>query len=78
MPERTFYSPCYDTPEKKQSDYPITGTLFCVETDVKMNTGSTVSIPFYTSDYKGKYIITIEGITKKGEIIYDTLNFEVE
>jgi hypothetical protein len=38
---------------------------------------STLEIPFYTSDYTGGFLVTVEGLTLEGKVNSATASFEV-
>ncbi|MBP1676402.1 MAG: hypothetical protein H6Q20_961 [Bacteroidetes bacterium] len=50
--------------------------LWLPEVDSKQ--GKDISLDFFTSDYIGRFIITVEGVTKSGEIIHVNSFFDVE
>jgi len=43
-----------------------------------LDAGNKLEIPFQTGDTKGKYIISVIGITTAGEIVYSSVDFEVK
>lgn len=76
--QRIFYSPVYPTEADRSSRLPDFRHTLYWNPDVKTDNKSSVSLPFYTSDLKGEYQITVEGLTKDGKSIYATSNFRVE
>jgi hypothetical protein len=77
-PERHFNQVKYtgdDLVDGRKPDY--RNTLYwnpSLSTDEKGNAGVT----FYTSDEKGKYLITIDGISQDGKTLTKQLVLEVE
>lgn len=75
---RIFYAPAYVTEEQKNSpvpDYRHT-LLWCPE--VKMDGKTSVAVPFSTSDLKGDFVITVEGVARDGQIISATKLIRVD
>ena len=78
QPHRFFYVPSYNTNEQKESRTPdYRHTLFW-NPFVQVNESSSLNIPFTTSDIKGEFVVTVEGITDTGQIIYETSLIKVE
>lgn len=73
---REFYSPKYmpENIRKRSSDFRI--TLFW-EPELILKNGNA-NLSFYTSDQKGDYIITVEGISETGKICLGSAKFNVE
>jgi hypothetical protein len=46
--------------------------------EVKTDENGEANISFYTSDEKGKFLITIEGVGERGEISSKKIILEVE
>lgn len=78
QPHRYFYAPSYQTEEQKISRMPDYRHTLLWEPEVKVNGQSYISIPFTTSDMKGDFMITVEGLTKTGEPVYATSFFIVD
>lgn len=78
QPKRYFYSPVYQNEEDRKSRLPDFRHTLLWNPDVKTNGKSSLSVQFFTSDFVNKYKITVEGLTKTGEVIYATSKFEVE
>lgn len=76
--QRLFYSPIYESEADKQSRLPDFRHTLYWNSNVNTDNKESITIPFYTSDYKGNYQITVEGITKDGNAIYATSEFKVE
>jgi len=68
------YNPVY-TDRKRQPDFRHT---LLWNPFLQTAGESSLQIPFYTSDYTGDFVITIEGLTKTGKPVYATLSFMVE
>lgn len=66
-----FYSPQYDTIQKKGSPVPDLRTTLFWKPDVKTDTNGHATFTFYTSDNADKLSIIVEGITDKGEMIHE-------
>jgi len=77
LAKRKFYSPVYNTEPERQSRLPdFRHTLFW-EPDLKIEDETSKIISFYTSDLPGEYTITVEGLTRQGEVIYASSSFVV-
>lgn len=66
---RVFYAPAYDTEAERKSrvaDY--RHTLLWMP-DLRSNGQQAVTVPFTTSDLKGEFVITVEGLTRSGEVV---------
>lgn len=71
---KEFYSPRYDL--RADEGIPDERTTLLWEPFLKSHNGEA-SVRFFTSDIRGRYSITLEGITEKGEAIAQSLEFEV-
>ena len=67
-----FYSPVYDTPEKRAGKEPDTRTTIYWNPDIKLSQRSGAAFYFYTADGLSDYTMTIEGITNDGYLIQNT------
>jgi len=74
---RRPYMPDYSTEKNRQSRLPDFRHTLLWEPMLQTNGKSILEVPFYTSDFSGDFLVTVEGVTKKGEIIYATASFEV-
>lgn len=63
-----FYSPVYDTPEKRQDDKADFRSTVYWAPKLKADSTGRMQVEFYTSDRPENYRITIEGVTENGEI----------
>ena len=64
-----FYSPRYDTKDKRESGPPDLRTTIYWNPDVKVSADGGAVFDFYTSDATADYTVLIEGITNDGLII---------
>jgi hypothetical protein len=76
--KRVFYSPVYDTEKAEKSRVPDFRSLLFWSPDVNTNLAGKGSISFYTSDQKGKYVGSIQGITDNGDAASQYFSFEVK
>jgi len=67
---KKFYSPQYDTRDKKSDANPDLRTTIYWDPSVKTDADGTADINFYTSDGSTSYSVIIEGITTDGSLIY--------
>ncbi len=72
QPYRHFYYPTYTTAAEKASRIPDYRHTLLWEPEINTQGEREVRIPFTTSGMKGEYLITIEGLTTDGNIIYAT------
>lgn len=66
-----FYSPRYDTQEKKFNINPDLRTTIFWKPDIVTGQDGKSSFDFYTSDFSTTYSVIIEGLTNDGRIIRD-------
>ena len=64
-----FYAPKYDTPEKKQRQFPDLRTTIHWEPVVQSDGSGIASFEYYTADEITPYTVIIEGVTNDGTII---------
>ena len=74
---RRLYAPDYSDEGKRQSRLPDFRHTLLWEPILQTSGKSTLEVPFSTSDFKGEFLITVEGLTGEGEIISATASFEV-
>jgi hypothetical protein len=74
---RRLYAPDYSTESNHQSRLPDFRHTLLWEPLLQTKGKSTLEVPFYTSDFVGGFIVTVEGLTMEGEIIFGTGSFEV-
>lgn len=70
-----FYSPSYTLYNKNNPKPDYRPTLFW-NPDLKFENGKA-NFDFYTSDEQSQYVVTVEGISKKGKICFGTTQFKV-
>lgn len=76
--QREFYSPVYDTEEKKAIRVPdFRSTLFW-SPDISVNKRQKKSINFYTADRPGTYLVVLQGVSNNGDAISAFSTFEVK
>ena len=61
-----FVAPAYDSEEQVKSRIPDFRHTLYWNPEV---TPATDTVSFYTSDMKGKYVVTLQGITATGEAV---------
>lgn len=76
--KRIFYSPEYTTSKESLSRLPDFRSTLYWNPDMKVECKDSILVPFYTSDYIGRYKVVVEGITKDGQPIYATSEFTVK
>ena len=75
---RRLYAPDYSSETKRQSRLPDYRHTLLWEPMLQTKGQSTLEVPFYTSDFAGEFLVTVEGLTKEGKIISGTASFEVK
>jgi uncharacterized protein YfaS (alpha-2-macroglobulin family) len=65
-----FYSPQYDTPEKRNADEPDLRTTIYWKPSVDVDADGKASVEFYTADKKTTYSVVTEGVCADGRLIY--------
>ncbi|HLK28455.1 MAG TPA: hypothetical protein VKT28_07730 [Puia sp.] len=76
--KREFYSPVYDTEEKRAGNMPDFRNLLFWSPDIKTDSKGKSQISFYSSDIPGKYAIVLQGITNDGRFGSKVASFEVK
>lgn len=77
QPTRLFYAPTYESVIDKQSGLPdFRHTLLWIPT-LLCDGQKEITVPFYTSDLPGKYMIKVEGIGKNGTTVNATYTINV-
>lgn len=74
---REYYSPVYDDKTSRQSRLPDQRSLIYWNPEVRLDGSKKVTLPFYTSDTKGKFIAVVKGLTADGQPMSATTSFEV-
>lgn len=76
--QREFYSPQYDTPLQQRSRMPDRRNLLYWNPNVNTDASGEKKFEFYTSDVKGEFKVTIEGISNTGTPGSRTFTFTVK
>jgi hypothetical protein len=76
--KREFYSPVYDTQKATDSRVPDFRSLLFWSPDVNTNAAGKGLVSFYTSDQKGKYVVSVQGINEEGDAGAQYFSFEVK
>jgi len=76
--KREFYSPVYDTEKAANSRVPDFRSLLFWSPDVNTNTVGKGQVSFYTSDQRGKYVVSVQGISEEGDAGAQYFSFEVK
>lgn len=76
QPYRYFYSP--SSTEKTNTRIPDFRHTLLWEPSLWSKKQKELTLPFTTSDVPGKYLVTVEGISKEGTIVSETYEFTVE
>jgi hypothetical protein len=66
QPQRIFYSPVYDTDDKRDSHLPDFRNLLYWSPSLRTNDKGYAQTSFYSSDLKGKYAVMVQGLSKNG------------
>ncbi len=64
--QREFYAPVYNTESQQASHLPDFRNVLLWSPNIKIATGKSGEVSFYTSDLPGRYVVEIQGITKGG------------
>lgn len=67
---KEFYTPVYDTPEKKRSSIPDLRTTVYWNPNVNASETGEAEMNFYAADASTTYSVVIEGMTPGGQIIH--------
>lgn len=65
-----MYEPKYDTPESKKIFEPMRPTIHW-DPKIEVENGKAF-VNFYTSDHNGPYLVIVEGISDRGDFIFQT------
>lgn len=72
-----FYSPAYDTPDKKHDPKPDLRTTLYWNPDVRVGADGVARVEFYSHDSpRNGYEITVEGVTESGKPVYARYSIE--
>jgi hypothetical protein len=75
---RIFYSPVYDSEEKRSSHLPDFRNLLYWAPNLHTNARGNAGVNFYTGDLRGRYIAIVQGLTKDGIPGYGLAYFNVQ
>jgi hypothetical protein len=75
--EREFYTPVYTNEEQQSSHLPDFRNVLLWSPHIKIAAGSSKEINFFTSDFPGKYMALIQGISGSGFAGFATTTFTV-
>jgi hypothetical protein len=70
--EPSFFIPSYEIDAVRQANFTDNRTTIYWNGEIIPNTAGRASFSFYTADLKNDYKVTVEGITDKGELIYQS------
>jgi hypothetical protein len=65
-----FYSPQYDTPEKRNAEEPDLRTAIYWTPTVDVNADGKAAIEFYSADKGSTYSVVTEGVCPNGTLLY--------
>jgi hypothetical protein len=75
--QREFYTPLYENADQKSSRIPDLRNLLKWDPSITTDITGKATVSFFTSDLKGKFAVTIQGITKDGKAGSSLLFFNV-
>jgi outer membrane receptor protein involved in Fe transport len=70
--DQNFYQPPYDSYTVREANFTDNRATIYWNGEVITDSTGKASVSFYTADLKNDYIVTVQGITEKGELIYKT------
>ena len=73
-----IYTPDYSNEKNHEPRIPDSRHTLLWNTGVRLNGKNSIRLPFDTSDLTGEFQVTVEGVTKDGEMIFATAVFVVE
>ncbi len=65
-----FYSPIYDTDQKRNNGKPDYRTTIYWNPNVQIGTNGIANLNFYAADTPSKYVVLIEGVSMYGHLIH--------
>lgn len=77
-PVTHFYMPDYSNQANRISRLPDMRHTLLWKPNIETKAQNRIDIPFYTSDLKGEFIVTVEGLSHNGATIHSTTSFRVE
>lgn len=78
QPRRLFWAPDYADEAARAGRLPDYRHTLLWLPEVPTDGGSSVRVPFSTSDLRGTYEVVVEGFTRSGQVIYGRVAFRVE
>ncbi|NJK86261.1 MAG: hypothetical protein HC906_10115 [Bacteroidales bacterium] len=78
LTKKEFFSPVYETKEQKNSRLPDFRELLYWNPNLRCDENGKIQVEFYSSDQRGNYTITLQGLTGEGKPISFTSEFQVE
>ncbi len=75
---REFYSPVYDTEQKRSSNFPDFRNVLCWSPDIRTDSSGKNKLNFYASDIPGKYAVIVEGLSPDGRMASKSVFIEVK
>lgn len=76
--QRKFYSPVYENESESQKRIPDFRSTLYWNPNLPVDESGNTSMKFYTSDRKGDFLIVLQGINAKGEVVSGSAAFKVE
>lgn len=77
-PHRLFWAPDYTDAAARADRLPDYRHTLLWLPEVPTDGGSSVRVPFATSDLRGAYEVVVEGFTRSGQVVYGRVAFRVE
>ncbi|MDR1500059.1 MAG: hypothetical protein LBI58_03670 [Tannerellaceae bacterium] len=78
LPRLPFHSPSYPDEDARKNPAPDFRHTLLWMPEVGIDGGTSVAIPFSTSDYCGRFRVIVEGISAEGLPIHATATFDVK
>ena len=78
QPRRLFWAPDYADEAARAGRLPDYRHTLLWLPEVPTDGGSSIRVPFSTSDLRGTYEVVVEGFTRSGQVIYGRVAFQVE
>jgi hypothetical protein len=76
--QREFYSPAYSTKEQIEKRIPDFRNTLYWSPDIRTGNDGKATVEFYSSDLKGKYLVTVQGLNEKGDLVSGSTVVEVK
>lgn len=78
QPQRTFYSPSYDTEARRRDHAADLRELLYWNPNISTRAGSATPLSFYTGDQRGTFLVVTQGIGANGLPAYHSFTFDVK